>query len=170
MTERDLSTDPAAADRLWAGYHPLALAPLVAVAASVSLLVWTGQWYLDGVSAFAAEIGGWATFAVAWGVWPALVLLFLYRTVTYTYRLTDAAVYVDYGPAFRPVAPVPVADLGTVSVGGGWLVRRLGVGVVVLKCGGRSVRLKGVRNPEAFAARVRAARAAALKGAPAVTA
>ncbi|WP_439621191.1 hypothetical protein [Gemmata sp.] len=170
MTDLDLSTDPAAVDRLWTGYHPLALAPLVAVAACLSLLVWTGQWYLDGVTVFAAEIGGWATFAVAWGVWPALVLVFLYRTVAYTYRLTDRAVFVDFGPAFRPVPPLPVADLGAVSVGGGWLVRRLGVGVVVLRGGGRSVRLNGVRNPEAFAARVRAARSAVLKGAPGVTA
>lgn len=157
MTERGTAADPAAVDRLWTGYHPLALAPLVAVAASISLLVWTGQWYLDGMSVFAAEIGGWATFAVAWGVWPALVLVFLYRTVTYTYRLTDRAVYADFGPAFRPVAPLPLADLGGVAVGGGWLVRRLGVGSVVLQANGRSLRLKGVRHPAAFAARLRAA-------------
>lgn len=156
MTSSDAG-DPAITDRAWTGYHPLAMAPLVAVAACLSLLMWTGQWYLDGISVLAAEIGGWATFAVAWGVWPALLVLLLYRTVTYTYRVTDRAVFADFGPLFRPVAPLPLADLGTVAVSAGWLARRVGVGVVELRAGGRVVRLKGVRHPAALAARLRAA-------------
>ncbi|MBA4188131.1 MAG: hypothetical protein C0467_08945 [Planctomycetaceae bacterium] len=153
--------DPAMTDRLWVGYHPRALAPLVTLITFVSLLVWTGQWYLDDISNLAAELGAWATFAIAWGVWPALLLVFLYRTVTFTYRLTDRAVITDFGPLCYPVEPIPLALVGSVEVGGGWLTRLLGVGFVEVRAGERVLRLKGVRNPESFAGEVRAAKMAA---------
>src|SRR5262245_789065 len=106
MPEHERSDDPAMTDKRWAGYHPRAMTPAIALAAVVSLLVWTGRWYLDDISVLADELGAWAMFALAWAVWPALVAVFLYRTVTYTYRLTDRAVLADFGFAFRPVAPV----------------------------------------------------------------
>src|SRR5262245_57686922 len=93
----DPTTDPALADRAWAGYHPRAMAPAIAVAAVASLLVWTGRWYLDGISDLAERVGATVVFALAWGVWPALAVVFLYRTVTFTYRLTDRSLLVDYG-------------------------------------------------------------------------
>lgn len=161
MPTTDRPEDPAMADRLWTGYHPRAMAPLVALIAVVSILVWTGRWYLDDFSQIADVLGASATFAIAWGVWPAVVVVFLYRTVTYTYRLTDRAVFVDFGPLFNPVEPLPLAGLGPVIVGGGRLVRHLGVGFVELRMGYRVLRLKGVWHPEAFAEKIRAAQVAA---------
>ena len=49
---------------------------------SLRSLLWTGQWYLDDLSDLADRIGSLAVFALAWGVWPALIAVFLYRTVT----------------------------------------------------------------------------------------
>ncbi|MCE9567556.1 MAG: hypothetical protein K8U57_36615 [Planctomycetes bacterium] len=143
-------------DLLWIGYHPRAMAPLVALIAIVSVVVWTGRWYLDDFSQLADVLGGWAMFGLAWGVWPALVVLFLYRTVTFTYRLTNRAVYVDFGPLFLPVAPVLLSELDLVVVGGWWLPRQLGVGYVELRAGERVLRLKGVPSPDSFAERIRA--------------
>jgi hypothetical protein len=137
------------------------MAPLVALTAVVSLVVWTGQLYLDDLSEFANRVGGWAMFALAWGVWLAVATVFLYRTVTLTYRLTDRAVLVDFGPFYPPTPPVLLAEVTAVVVGGRWLARRLGVGWVEVRSGVRAVRLKGVRHPSLFAEKVRVAVAAA---------
>lgn len=153
--------DPAPADRLWAGYHPLAMAPLIALTAVLSLLAWTGRWYLQHISDLGEEIGDWAMFAVAWGVWPVIVGVFLYRTVTFTYRLTDRNVLVDFGPLCLPTAPLRLTELDEVVVREGWLLRLLGVGAVELRSGSRRVRLRGVLRPAEFAARVRAGAEAA---------
>ncbi len=153
--------DPAQADRAWAGYHPRAAVPAAALAAAASLVVWTGDLFLDDLSGFADRVGGWVLFALAWGVWPALAAVFLYRTVTLTYRLTDRAVLTDFGPLYRPVPPVPLAAVTGVAAGGGWAGRRLGVGWVEVRAGDRVVRMTGVRDPGGFADRVRAAARAA---------
>jgi hypothetical protein len=137
------------------------MVPAIAAAAVVSLFVWTGRWYFDDISVLADRLGSWAMFALAWAVWPAVAAVFLYRTVTYTYRLTDRAVLVDFGPLSRPVAPVWLKDVTAVVSGGGWLGRRLGVGWVEVREAGRVVRLKGVREPLLFAEKVRVAVAAA---------
>jgi hypothetical protein len=155
--------DPAMTDRRWAGYHPRDMAPAVALVAAASLVVWTGRWYLDDISVLADRLGAWAMFALAWAVWPAIAAVFLYRTVTFTYRLTDRAVLVDFGPLSRPVAPVWLKDVTAVVTGGGWLGRRWGVGwVEVRDAAGRAVRLKGVRKPLLFAEKLREAVAASL--------
>ena len=85
------------ADREWSGYHPRAMAPIVFAVAVASLVVWTGRWYLSDLSDLAARYGPLAVFALAWGVWPALLAVFLYRTVAFTYRLADGALLLDYG-------------------------------------------------------------------------
>ena len=121
------------------GYHPRALAPAVGVAAVASLVVWTGRWYLEDLSDLADRLGSWVVFALAWGVWPALVAVFLYRTVTYTYRLTDRALLVDFGPLSPPVPPVSLVEVTAVVVGGGWLFD--GWGSAGSKCGLRIERL-----------------------------
>jgi membrane protein YdbS with pleckstrin-like domain len=134
--------------------------PAITLAAVVSLLVWTGRWYLDDLSAFADTVGDWAIFLLAWAVWPALTVAFLYRTVLYTYRLTDGAVLAEFGFFSRPIAPVPLKHVTAVVVGGGWLLRQLGVGWVEVRTADRAVRLRGVRNPSHFAEQIRTARAA----------
>lgn len=145
---------------MWVGYHPRAAAPAVACAAVASLVVWTGRYYLDPLGALAAQVGSLAVFALAWGVWPGLVAFYLYRAVTYSYRLTDSALLVDFGSLSRPLAPLRLADVTAVRVGRGWLGRLLGVGWVDVATGGRTVRLRGVRAPQQFAEQLRAAVAA----------
>ena len=152
--------DPAQADRAWVGYHPRAAAPAVGAVAVASLAVWTGQWYLAPLSQLADRAGVLAVFALAWGVWPGLAAVYLYRAVTYSYRLTDRALLIDFGFRHRPIPPLPLADITGVRAGTGWVGRLLGVGWVVVAAGGRAERLVGVREPERFADQVRAAVAA----------
>ena len=160
MTTKMPADDPAQADRVWFGYHPRTMAPLVAAVAVASLVVWTGRWYLSDLSDLAKRFGPLAVFALAWGVWPALAAVFLYRAVAFTYRLTDRAVLVDYGFWYRPVPPVVLTEVAGVRAGAGPLGRALGVGWVEVRTAGRSVRLNGVRRPEVVAEQIRAAVAA----------
>jgi hypothetical protein len=121
-------------------------------------VVWTGRWYLDDLSELADRAGALAVFALAWCVWPALLTAYLYRTVTYTYRLTNRALLIDFGFWHPPVPSVMLAEIVEVRTGAGWLARLLGVGWVELwTARGRAVRLVGVRQPEAFAEQIRAA-------------
>jgi membrane protein YdbS with pleckstrin-like domain len=164
MIADDRTRDPALADRAWVGYHPRAALPALALAAVASLLVWTGRWYFDDLSDFADAVGDWVVFALAWAVWPAVAAVFLYKTVTHTYRLTDRAVLAEFGFLAPPVPPIPLKDVTAVVSGGGWLRRRLGVGWVEVRTAGRAVRLKGVRNPGLFAEQIRAAVKQAVTG------
>jgi len=156
MSRSARADDPALIDRLWVGYHPLALLPWALLLAVLSLLVWTGHWYLDDVTRLADALGDRLRFALAWAGWPVLAAVFLYRTVTFTYRLTDRCLLVDFGPLHRPVAPIPLRDVTTVVVGGG-MSRWLGVGWVEVRTAGRVVRLTGVRRPGLFAMELRGA-------------
>jgi membrane protein YdbS with pleckstrin-like domain len=121
------------------------------------LIVWTGRWFLEDLSDLADRVGALALFALAWAVWPAVAAVFLYRTVTYTYRLTDRSVVVDFGFLSRPVPPIPLAEVTAVVLGGGWVARKLGVGWVEVRTADRAVRMPGVRNPQVFALAIREA-------------
>jgi membrane protein YdbS with pleckstrin-like domain len=155
--------DPSQHDRQWLGYHPRAMAPAVTLTAVASLVVWTANWYLDDFSDFAERVGSWAVFAMAWAVWPALIAVFLYRTVLIMYRRTDRTLVVEFGFLYRPVAAIPLKDVTAVVVGGGWLARRLGVGWVEVQLPERRVRMTGVRRPLLLAEKLREA-VAALRG------
>ncbi|MCS6863697.1 MAG: hypothetical protein RMJ56_01710 [Gemmataceae bacterium] len=153
-------TDPAQQDRLWLGYHPRAAIPWMVTVGAVSLLIWTGKWYLDELSDLAEKIGALALFALAWGVWPLLGAIILYRTVAYTYRLTDRALYYDFGFWYAPQPPVWLQDILAVRWGGGWLSCALGVGWIEVRTADRVVRWPGVRHPQRVAEAIRAAVAA----------
>lgn len=150
------SADPALRDQLWVGYHPRAMAPIVALVSLLSLLLWTGHWYFEELSILFDRLGGLVLFALAWGVWPALGAVILYRTITYTYRITDRALLVDFGFLARPVPPIHLTEIMGVVTGGSWLARQLGVGWVEVRTADRVVRLPGVRRPEEFASALRA--------------
>ncbi len=150
--------DPAQADRAWSGYHPRAALPAVAVAAVVSLLVWMARWYLADVSELTEHLGALAVIALAWGAWPVLATAYVYRMVTYTYRLTDRAVLIDFGFWHRPVAPLWLREVREVRVLSCRWCRLLGVGCVEVLTPERTVTLLGVRQPEAFAGQILAAR------------
>jgi hypothetical protein len=160
MTVGGQSGDPSHRDLAWVGYHPRATAPTFALAAIASVLVLSGRWYLVDMSEFVDRVGALAVFALVWAVWPGLLAVFLYRTVTYTYRLTDRVVLVDFGFFSLPVAPIALADAIEVIVGSGWMTRWLGVGWVEVRTKDRSLRMTGVRHPAAFAEKIRIASAA----------
>jgi hypothetical protein len=155
MSSHSDRSDPSLRDLAWSGYHPRALAPAVILVAVLSLAVWTGRWYLDDFSEFADRVGTLAVFAMAWAVWPALLAVLLYRTVTFTYRLTDRALLVDYGFLSPPVTPIDLVAVKTVVVLGGWKSRWLRVGSIEIQTEDRIVRLRGVRQPETFALMIR---------------
>jgi uncharacterized membrane protein YdbT with pleckstrin-like domain len=147
--------DPAQRDLVWTGYDPRALAPAISLAAVASLVVWTGRWFFEDLSDLADRLGSLVIFALAWGVWPALGAVFLYRTVTFTYRLTDRALLVDFGFLSRPVPPIALSDVSAVVMGGGWVHRRFGVGWIEIRTTDRVIRLPGVREPHPFAMAIR---------------
>jgi hypothetical protein len=97
-------------------------------------------------------------------VWPALAAVYLYRMVTYTYRLTDRALLIDFGFWHRPVAPVWLVEVKEVRVGSGWLGHILGVGWVEVRTADRAVRFPGVRHAVQFAEQIRAAAEAPRAG------
>lgn len=163
MTRRR-TDDPAQADRAWAGYHPRAAIPAFVLAGIASLLVWTGRWYLDDLSDLADRIGGLALFALAWCVWPALIAVYLYRTVTYTYRLTDRAVLIDFGFWHNPVPPVRLEEITEVRVATGRRKRWLGVGWIEVRTADRVARLVGVRHADHLAEQIRVAASTARAG------
>jgi uncharacterized membrane protein YdbT with pleckstrin-like domain len=151
-------------DLSWRGYDPRAAVPQLAVAAAASAALLSGRWYLEELSELADRAGALAVYALVLAVWPGLLAVVLYRTVTFTYRLTDRALLLDRGSLFRPEPPVWLADVTAVTAGASWLGRRLGVGWVRVATDGRTVRLTGVRDPGAFAVAVRAAVETAREG------
>jgi membrane protein YdbS with pleckstrin-like domain len=151
-----MDTDRAMADRAWRGYSRAALLPAVLLATAASAVVLTGRWYLSGLSELAGRFGALTVFALAAAVWPGLLAVLVYRTTTYTYRLTDRAVLVDRGFRHRPEPPVWLQEIAEVTAGAGPFGRLTGVGWVAIRtAGGRVVRLTGVRDPSGFASAIR---------------
>ncbi len=159
MTTPDEWNDPAQTDMVWTGYHPRAAVPTLGATAAASLLVWTGRWYLEDLSALADRTSALVVFALAWSVWPVLALVFAYRAVTYTYRLTNRAVLIDFGFRHIPVPPVWLIEVAAIRARREWLSGWLGVGWVEVRTADRVIRMVGVRHPEEFAAAIRAAAA-----------
>src|SRR6188472_4278202 len=164
MTQVATSADPAQRDITWSGYHPRAMAPALGLATLVSLSVWTGRWYFEEFSDFADRVGALVVFALGWAVWPALVAVFIYRTVTYTYRLTDRALLIDFGFLASPVPSVALGEVTTVAVGGNLVTRWLGIGRIEVRTHDRAIRLPGVRRPELLAIAIREASEKARSG------
>lgn len=143
-------------DRAWRGYDPRAAVPAAAAAVAASAALLAGRWAAtDEVVTLPDRLATLAVYASVLAVWPAVLGLAAFRAVVRTYRLTDGAVLIDWGPLARPEPPVWLADLTGVRSGAGALGRRLGVGWVELReKSGRVVRLTGVRDPAGFAAAV----------------
>jgi hypothetical protein len=140
-------------DRAWAGYDPRAAAPAAACATGLSAAILAGRWAFDDLSGLADRVGAFAFYVTVLAVWPVVLGLAAYRSVVRTYRLTDRAVLIDWGPFARPEPPVWLTELAGVRAG----VRWFGVGwVELVLTGGRRVRLRGVYDPRGFADRVRA--------------
>lgn len=139
-------------DRDWRGYNVRAMMPLVALAGVFSLLDLLGRWFVADLSRFAEEVGSLVLFLPVVLMWSVVVALLLYRTITYTYRLTDRAILVDRGFRWPPESPVWLSDIQEVRAKYSTLGRCLGVGGVdILAVSGRTVKLTGVRDPLGFA-------------------
>lgn len=143
-------------DRAWRGYEPRAALPAAAAAAAASAALVAGRFVLADRAAAPPD---WLTALAVYGsvlaVWPLVLGLAAYRVIVRTYRLTDRAILVDWGPFVNPEDPVWLAHLADVRAGAGWLGRQLGVGWVELReNSGRVVRLTGVRDPAGFAAEI----------------
>ena len=101
------------------GAYLLAVGPLrgrivhATLWATIFVGVHVGSIMLDSYTSFGpADVlvpfaSSWHPLAVAWGVWPTLVTASLYRAVTYSYRLTDRAVLIDFGFWHPPVVATP---------------------------------------------------------------
>lgn len=155
--------DPAQTDLTWSGYHPRAAIPALVVAGILSFLLWTGRWYLDDLSELTDRLGALAVFALAWCVWPGIAAVYVYRTVTYTYRVTNRAVLIDFGFWHKPVPPLWLNQIVEVRAGAGWVSRLFGVGWVEVRTSNDVVCLVGVRNPSDFAKQIHSACEAAKK-------
>ena len=164
MTRRSQQPDGAAADRAWRGYHPLAAIPRVVVAAAVSAGVMVGRWHLPDMSNVAERVGPWVFFVLSACSW-LIMLTVAYRLITYTYRVTDSGLLLDFGARNPPEPMIAWKDVTGVDSGASWYGRLTGVGWVRVTAGPRQVLLKGVRRPEAFADTINAM-ARAVKGAP----
>lgn len=160
MTPRQaqVAADPALIDRSWSGYDPRAGFPAILLAASVSILLLVGRWALEDLSWFADQAGALVVYAVTLAIWPGLLATLCYRAITYTYRVTDRGIIIDWGFRNLPEAPVWFHELVAVEVKFHPIGRILGFGRVILRCqDGRVVALRGVANPDAFADSIRTA-------------
>jgi membrane protein YdbS with pleckstrin-like domain len=155
-------SDPAYRDYGWYGYDPRAMAVVITTTAVISWGVWLGRWYFEDLSGLANHLGALAVFVLAWGVWPWLAAVFFYRTVTYTYRLTDRAVLVDFGFWHPYQPPLPLSDIRQVVIRRGVFGRFLGIGTVEIRTASRRLVLPGVRHPDAFVQRLQQLRAREL--------
>ncbi|HEX4607639.1 MAG TPA: hypothetical protein VH092_05475 [Urbifossiella sp.] len=145
-------------DRAWRGYDPRAAVPAAAAAAAASAALLAGRWAVASeVTDLPDRLAALAVYASVLAVWPTVLGLAAYRAVVRTYRLTDRAVLVDWGPLARPEPPVWLDELAGVRRGAGPVGRWLGIGWVELReKSGRVLRLTGVRDPAGFAAAVEA--------------
>jgi hypothetical protein len=114
MMRRGHQPDAAAADHMWKGYHPRAAVPRVLLAAAVSAGVMVGRWRLKDMSDVAETVGPWVFFVLSACSW-LIMLTVAYRLITYTYRVTDSGLLVDFGFRNWPEPPIAWADVTKVD-------------------------------------------------------
>lgn len=142
--------DGAMVDEQWRGYDLRAALPLVAVAFLLTVALLAGRWVFDDF------IDGLVPYFIVLVIWPAFLGIGLYRSITYTYRLTDKALVVDLGFMHPPVPPLWFRDLAGVEHGANPVHALFGIGWVLATArDGRTVKLKALRDPAAFAAILR---------------
>jgi membrane protein YdbS with pleckstrin-like domain len=134
---------------LWRGYDLRAAMPPAAVALLASVALLAGRWFVND---FADAL---VPYLIVLVLWPALLGVALYRAVTYTYHLTDAALLVDRGPLHLPIPPLWLNEIAEVKGQSTGLFRLLGIGSVrVTTVDGRVETLTAIRHPEEFARQV----------------
>lgn len=143
-------------DRAWRGYDIRAAIPWLFLGIAVDIFVLVGRWSLDDLSSSAHRIAAIGAYVAALVGSSLLVTALLYRTVTYTYRLTDRAVLIDKGFFSLYLPPIWLEEIAEVTARMNWIGQRLGVGhVFVTTAAGRMIRMAGVRDPGEFARLIR---------------
>jgi len=144
-------------DRIWRGYDIRALIPAAGIAGGISLILLVERWISVELSTFAEGRGIALIYIPMAIIWTVLIAVGLYRSVTYTYRLTDRAVLIDRGFRWRPSPLIPLESIAEVSSALDFFGRRFDVGrVIILTSSGSRTELTGVRGPAAFAVEIRA--------------
>ena len=158
MTDPTDPTDPAEPDLYWAGHSGWAMLPGLVVGLLLSVVVMfgltsVGEWVnLDPQTTafvrFWVVLLGWLVAGVVWA----------YRGASFVYRLTPNHLYVEFGMIYRPVPPIPLADIEKIEYRA-WALRRLfGVGALIVRAAGRPpVVLSGIYRPRQFEAAIRRA-------------
>jgi membrane protein YdbS with pleckstrin-like domain len=151
-------TDPAEPDLYWAGHSGWAMLPGMLVGAALSgVVMLAGRWVARWVE-LPPEPTAFVRFWLVFLCWVAAALVWAYRGASFVYRLTPRQLYLEYGMLYRPMPPVPLADVESVECRA-WTLRRLfNVGAVVVHAKGRPpVRMGGVFRPQQFADAIRRA-------------
>jgi membrane protein YdbS with pleckstrin-like domain len=170
MYSAEQGDDPALEDLAWVGYHPRAMLPAVGGAALLTVLLHGARLALEDGLALAESIGEFTVYILNWAIWLGVAAVFLYRCITYTYRLTDRALLVDFGFTHPAIAPIPLCDVVGITTGSGTLGRWLGIGWVEVRTADRTIRLPGIRKPQLFAEKIRVAREAVREAVRSTTA
>lgn len=146
------SADLATADVYWAGPSGYAVLPTVILGGLLSLGVFFGSDWLGDVLHLAEH---WTSVVRFWVIlipWAGVGLLWTYRAASFQYRVTARHLHLDYGMAYRPVAPIARADLVDVRVSQWWWQRLFRYGTVVATPrGGPPIRMRLVHRPERLA-------------------
>jgi uncharacterized membrane protein YdbT with pleckstrin-like domain len=143
-------------DRAWRGYDIRAAIPWVCFGIAVDVFVLVGRWSLNDLSGSAHRIAAIGAYVAALVGSSLLVTALLYRTITYTYRLTDRAVLIDKGYFSLYQPPIWLDEIAEVATRASWIGERLGVGrVFVTTAAGQTIRMTGVRDPQEFARLIR---------------
>jgi hypothetical protein len=114
--------------------------------------LWTG---LRGLILIQAGISGWEMWMVGAGMLLGLVVVLRYWA---KYLLTTKRVLVRNGYSGKDMASVDFEMINAVEVLQGPVARFLGIGTLVVRCqdSDRSLRFRGIRDPEVLETKLRA--------------
>ena len=114
--------------------------------------LWTG---LRGLILVRAEIAGWEIWVVGAGVLLGLVVVLRYWA---KYLLTSKRVVLRNGYSGKDMASVDFEMINAVEVMQGPVARILGIGTLVVRCqdSDRSLRFRGIKDPEILETKLRA--------------
>jgi membrane protein YdbS with pleckstrin-like domain len=114
--------------------------------------LWTG---LRGFILVRVGFPGWEMWMVGAGMLLGLVVVLRYWA---KYFLTSKRVLLRNGYSGKDIASVDFEMIKAVEVMQGPVARFLGIGTVVVRCddSGRSLRFRGIKDPEVLATKLRA--------------
>jgi hypothetical protein len=114
--------------------------------------LWTG---LRGLIFVRAEVSGWEMWVVGAGMLLGLAVVLRYWA---KYILTAKRVLLRNGYSGKDMASMDFGMINAVEVMQGPVARILGIGTLVVRCqdSNRSLRFRGIKDPEVLATKLRA--------------